>query len=116
LVHSEGRQRNCAAGGSIDPNSLPISSSSSFRWYRFSDQDRLLDSLRDFFVVRLDIELVWRWSVRSPVFAASTIGTLTVGLGMFAFVLVGLLAVNMAPCYVPARRVLNIDPSQMLHQ
>jgi hypothetical protein len=33
-----------------------------------------------------DIELVRRRLVRSPMFAASTIGTLTVGLGMFAFV------------------------------
>jgi hypothetical protein len=34
-----------------------------------------------------DIELVRRRLVRSPIFAASMIGTLTVGLGMFAFVL-----------------------------
>lgn len=33
-----------------------------------------------------DIELVTRRLTRSPIFAASTIGTLTVGLGMFAFV------------------------------
>ena len=33
-----------------------------------------------------DIELVTRRLVRSPMFAASTIATLTVGLGMFAFV------------------------------
>lgn len=33
-----------------------------------------------------DIELVWRRLVRSPLFAATTIGTLTIGLGMFAVV------------------------------
>jgi hypothetical protein len=33
-----------------------------------------------------DVELVRRRLVRSPVFAATTIGTLSIGLGMFAVV------------------------------
>jgi len=33
-----------------------------------------------------DVELVRRRLVRSPIFAATTIGTLTIGLGMFAVV------------------------------
>jgi len=44
-----------------------------------------------------DIELVRRRLVRSPVFALSTIGTLTVGLGMFAFVLTAVQRILLDP-------------------
>jgi putative ABC transport system permease protein len=44
-----------------------------------------------------DIELVRRRLVRSPLFTASTIGTLTVGLGMFAFVFTAVQRVLLDP-------------------
>jgi predicted permease len=44
-----------------------------------------------------DIELVGRRLVRSPVFAATTIGTLTIGLGMFAVVYTAVQKVLIAP-------------------
>jgi putative ABC transport system permease protein len=44
-----------------------------------------------------DIELVSRRLVRSPIFAATTIGTLTIGLGMFAVVYTGVQKVLIDP-------------------
>lgn len=44
-----------------------------------------------------DVELVGRRLVRSPIFAATTIGTLTIGLGMFAVVYTAVQKVLIAP-------------------
>jgi hypothetical protein len=60
--------------------------SMSERWFRLPNWGR-------------DIEFVTRRLVRSPIFAATMIGTLAIGLGMFAVVSTAVQKVRSARCF-----------------